>query len=139
MRGNGGWFQMTTVSTTLIVCMHSLFRKRIGRWIRYWENRGLQPAPSCCLYKCLLCKKHGFMDFVNKRSFFSFKENRFPCHLLLLVVFWQVPQCLWGQENRHSAHWFPGLSGQRRERCADFCLAYVASLLRTLDCVTWLF
>lgn len=36
------------------------------------------------------------MDFVNKRSFFSFKENRFPCHLLLLVVLWQVPLCLWG-------------------------------------------
>lgn len=47
------------------------------------ELWGLQPVPSRCLYKCLLCKEHVFVDFVNKRSFFSFKENRFPLSFAL--------------------------------------------------------
>ena len=43
------------------VCMHSLFRKRTGRWIRYWENCGV----------CSLLPLAAFTNVCSVRSMYS--------------------------------------------------------------------
>lgn len=88
------WSTNGTVST--IVCIMASSETGQGGGPGIGRTVSLEPVPSSCFCECLLCKEHVFMDFVNKKPFFSLKEDRYPCHLLSLVVLKQVPCCLLG-------------------------------------------